>query len=1047
MQTKKWKLLLFVLAVTLISALPTAAQKVKVKAWVLNSPKGSAQTEQPVDITLRNIGTDTTETVALKILLNGNQKYSGTISKVLPPKVNVNVSIPATLTLTYEHRDTVTTIVGSVDSDGVEFSDTLTTYVVMPRLDGYPLPIDADNVNDKIKSSGTWIWNATLGAFVVSGKSTNWRGGITTNVIPFPNDKKVTFKAKIHANKAVKLKAVAEYGPLEKEEIVIDTIQAMVGSTLKSWQFSFVPKGPAVITITANMLAYDYGQLVFAPEGFADAVPDMEAGMIVSPSISRLARDPNGYTVTATFSNPTPFDMDSPELGFCAGSQKVTETYPGVLKAKSEISYTFGTKLLASSDSTILKVFCSHTSDNVAVNDTIDKKIYFYDSKTFPYMSDFETDLDQWYVIDKDGDNQGWTSTNVSGFGNCAVYVNNSNVKSEDYLVSPAIKVPAGNKRVSFYWGPIRTSATARVAAYISKTPLPGGDAVKIFEQAPATTGVFNAYKLVEIPDTGIYYLVFKASGTCQVMVDEVKLDLGEDLCFNDITFDTQTGYNKTTSQVTMSYINHGMTPQKNISLAYYINNTAEAVATETDTQTVAPGDTAYYTFQVPANISVSDSTYQLIGRIMTKVGDDTRNDAAYGDVLTHFSNRTVPYFNNFDTDFKATSWFMPADSKWKAVTNSTYSYSPNNFLQHTGPASTGKTDWAFSECIELPKGKYEFSLMYRTQKNFATDAYRQNMSVALFTDRNENTLTHEMFSGEGLLAENMWYNRISGIIEVNADGKYYIGIGCSTPSAAAAAGLYVDNLSIEPYKKGYAMPYSSDFAEKASEWTPYNNSRSYDGHWEVMQETDGTNVMRTERNYTMVRTSKGFEDKMVSPRLFVEAGKQVEVTINYFLSAESDTLTLDMFGGHSGNPNELEYIGSLPVVPDSAYATKKISFVPSQNSDSDYYIGFRTSSPSKLAKGIKYDARIKSVTMDFHTGVTGVECQDAIQVRKEGCMLTIDSPDGVKQLEIYSADGTKVASMRSGLPRVSLDCSGLSGIHIVVVHTSTGCVTRKIIF
>lgn len=70
-------------------------------------------------------------------------------------------------------------------------------------------------------------------------------------------------------------------------------------------------------------------------------------------------------------------------------------------------------------------------------------------------------------------------------------------------------------------------------------------------------------------------------------------------------TFDKEkSGFAKTTSKVSLSYINHGVTPQKNITLRYWLNTaddpyapTKTPYAEETVADEVQPGETVTYTF------------------------------------------------------------------------------------------------------------------------------------------------------------------------------------------------------------------------------------------------------------------------------------------------------------------------------------------------------------------------------------------------------------------------------------------------------------------
>lgn len=169
---------------------------------------------------------------------------------------------------------------------------------------------------------------------------------------------------------------------------------------------------------------------------------------------------------------------------------------------------------------------------------------------------------------------------------------------------------------------------------------------------------------------------------------------------------------------MTISYINHGVTPQKDIKVKYFINpatvngtdvteNEFTQTAEETVTATVLPGDTVYYTFNKEADLS-ADTTYYLIGLIATPVGDDSQNDLIMGSTVEHWKAQTTPYNYGFGDAARNRQWYLPANgtSGWTIDNSYWFDYDGNTAaLSHVrGWNQEPSDDWAYSDAVELKK-------------------------------------------------------------------------------------------------------------------------------------------------------------------------------------------------------------------------------------------------------------------------------------------------------------------------------------------------------
>lgn len=1010
-------------------------------------PRACALKEQPVIVTVRNAGQTTVSSFTVGVMKDGEKLFDEHFTEELAKWKSTQLELSQKVEMTYGQKDTVTVYVDVDGTDTNLANDTMDIVVDMPQLRSFPYEWDAATAGDEY-TVNKWLFDPDRSAFYIDGKGTNWKNSaLRTPAIQFADDQDVTCRFKYHVGSAsVTLSVYLDYG-LTRDTVYAELLPQTTTADMADYSVNFKAKGLCQVVFSAATSPMSYDEIVMSDISFGEAVPDMAATKIISPQVSRLVRTAEGYPLTVRYTNPSTFDIANPTLAYSANGTEVKETYEGTLAAGDTLDYTFATPLPATADSIDVVAWCE--ADDNAANDTISATYGFYDALSFPYITTFDEGTANWQAIDADGDGNTWTFSTLDATGGCAYYPSSSSTDAVDYLLTPAINMPAGRSRISFYYSGFMKAGTESLAVLMGTTPNPEQMAALDFDQDLTNNGWLNGFSLIDLDAAGTYYFAFRAKGYGdRIYLDNLYIDQDEDLCINDATFDTESGYGKTTANVTLSYINHGVSAQKDVALRYYIND--QLAAEEVCHESVEPGDTVYYTFEHPADISTPDSTYQLKGEIATVLGPDQNNDVILGQSVSCWPVQTLPYSYGFDDTGRNGYWLMQSDAEdgktgWKFYSASNNAYSPKMVLSHYGKVAEGVNDYAFSECLSMTKGTYEVSFFYRTNVNGNNAKNTQFFSLSIGDDRTPEAMTTEIASIDSVLVYSPFYKKFTGTIDIAADGQYFLGFRCTTPACNGSSYLYIDDLEIKPVAEGLPLPYNADLA---GEWTRYN-TKTTNAHWEEYTEADDSQVMRAERNSTHAQMNYGFEDKLVSPKLRLDAGQDVIVTVEYALSSDSTNTALNMYAGHADNPDSLLLVAALPVVADSAYTAYEYKFTATE-ADSCFFLGFRTNSPEVLSSGYIYDARIKSVTVDYDAttaiGLLG-NTDAAISVTAAGGRLHVSASQPIQSVSVCDTMGRSVVALRPGQNALTLDCHSLHGIYIVRVSTADATTVRKLTF
>lgn len=1020
-------------------------------------PKAMANTSQPVKFIIHNYdfknAVKTTGKVGIK---QGDEVLcESTVDIDMPKMGNQEVQLPIRLHTDYGQSYSYTVYV-DVEGNTNTAATEATVSFTMPVTTAFPVAWSSDAVGTSIIGTGNYQYFAEPDMYVVQGKVSAFaKGSVETLPVTFTKGQLVMGSFMHYSDVATTLKVEVDYG--ERTETVL-TEECAASTKLTEHHFSFTADSTAIVRIsgTGHGSFNTYGQLQLGRLSIENAAPDLAVEAITAPAVYKLATCDDGYEVRMRVTNMSPIDITAPTFSYSFGtdpSASVTEQYDGTIKAYESVDYAFKKRLDTKvSGDAKLTVEAVAEGDTKTVNNSASADITLYEPVAFPYTTGFDSGNDLWTTYDGNADGLTWGFESDDTFGNI-VYFPSAALASDDYLFTPAVKLPKGRSRISFYYSGGRM-LTQHLRLLMGTEPSADKMTEVMFDEDVKNNGWLNGYHVIDMAEEGVRYFAFQTTGRSdQIIIDNVKIDQAEDLCIKDVAFGETSGFGKSTSKVTLSYINHGVSTQKNITLRYYISTPenpyadgAEPYAEETMTGEVQPGETATYTFSKLADISAPGTTYTLVGAIATPVGDDRQNDMIVGGSVESWKYPDIPYEQGFEdvtTAQKQWTFANAGTSKWQIGNNTAGAYAGSKVLVHSGKVADGMEDWAFSEPLNLKKGTYDLSFFYRTSKNNATDKYRQSMRAMLGTAPTAEGMTTELLKQDDFLVAGQRSKKFTTTLTVDENGIYYLGFGNTTSNTMGMT--FVDNIAVSEHEDGAALPLTVDFdADNAEDGlTKYYPSSSLP-QWKLTEQDDNSKAEVVERTETFSVMSYGSEGWLVMPKLQAQPGKDITVTFDYALTCDkSPDMTLDVFGGVVNNPDEFTNYAQLPVVADGAFTQASVT-IPGVAEPTNYFVAFRTSAPEEgkdMTNGYVYTAKIKNVSVAYGAvnGIKEVNDGDAEAVVLNGNTVTTTA----QTVSIYDLSGRLVASAKAAKGNASVDITGLHGVFVVKAGSSVVKISR----
>jgi len=974
MEAKK-KPLLVALILFLLGIIPIKAQNSNydLGVYYLLTPTNCAKLDQAVIFYPYNLGMRTINSFEARVYKNDELLFTEQVNVKIPSNDYKEVRLHDTVHFEYGEEAVVSLRIVAPNDENEE-NDSVSMAIKMPVEMDYPFTWTSENAKKYFHDSGLgtldWQWDDNYEAYYMSDRVTNWMGTLITEALPFPENEPVRCSLDFGTSGGdVTLYVMKDYG-----DNVVETDTVLLGHSTEdftSTYFSFLAKGPAILRMSAT-LGGDWnasGSIYIKNICFSQAGKDLMTKSILLPSGEAVAVGDDENVIKARFYNPSPCDIVDPMFCYRTGDVEVSEKYEGTIKPGATIDYIFQKTYKYSSPCVqTLKVWCEAEGDSEPGNNSIEREITYYEPLAFPYITTFDEDNNLWTIVDRNADDQTFEFLPMANDDMAAAFTNYSASDIDEVLLSPAIKIPAGKHRVNFNFAGYTQNGSVNLKLFIGKTPDVTKMTEVLFDHDLRSQYWQTGYHLLDIPADGTYYFAFVAKGSSDaVVIDNFKVDDGEDLGITDLRFGTEDGYNLTTTTVTISYANYGITPQKDVQLAYFLNN-GDGYTEEINPTTINPGDTISYTFNQLADISEIGMTYQAVGMLLSSTGDEDINDMAYSYPITNQAPQQTPYYIDFQDEARTAQWKLTTTANdgltgW-STTYGINSYSTMGILKHDNWSGKKADSWAYSEGIELEKGTYEVSYFHHEAFWFSGTAYQQTFDVNLGKERTPEGMTIKVDEQKKVDIVDPQYKKIVKRVEIPEKGIYFLGFHNTSPGNNGYT--LIDDVRIEAVEDGLELPYESDFASADTlNWTLYDLNPYNFLQWEV---EDGKFVAdRTEDDSWTYP-----EGMLVSPKIHIDANRKAIVKVGYSISGD---VKIDMYKGIVNDNSALNKVTSL-----KADKTSYEYEIESSEDPQDIYFGFRSNNPingtANYEDGPFYTISLDSlkVTYDEQDGISQVE-------------------------------------------------------------------------
>ena len=677
---------------------------------------------------------------------------------------------------------------------------------------------------------------------------------------------------------------------------------------------------------------------------------------ILSPVNTKLPVSSQATEVTVSVLNQGMQSRENIRVSYQWRDQPVaSQTFPVAIAPDSSVSLTFSTPIdLSSATTGTLKAWVEDSQGAYAGNDSLQMDIMTYEPVSSPYRMSFESgeDFSSWTSLNPDQSIATYWDTATVAFTllskgkNVCFLPALAGSPANDMLISPAVSLQEGRYRVSFFYAGIPYSgADMQLSVMLGTNPDPETLAKSVQWQTQITQSVWlSGYFYFDVPADGLYYVAFLGQGEhCELFLDDVRIDQEQDICVLSASFAETSGYNKTSTPVTVSFRNHGTENVTSVQAEYWLNNVLQQ--SETVTLDLAPGQTHEHVFSLPADISAT-GTYSLASRIIMDGDADTINNTISGNSLQHFPNRTLPYFEDFSSEENRVRWASVDANEdgnaWVAAGSGiTYdAYSGTAALAYSSQAGVDGDDYIFSECIELPADSLVLSFFYRTFRNI--DYYHENFSVGLYSAPDPDSAVLMLQDYPEICIPGQEYEKAIFRFSLDQARKLYIGF--YSYSEKGNGFIFIDDIKVD-YVRPLDPLYASHFGQRASEWEAYNRGILFD-QWQFSALNGSDTIAHITRRYRVVDYPAGL---LVSPAFRMEANEDIIIDLDYAIrqfGAARPGDTLELYMGHENHPDSLDILVASLCSPDSLsrHYTDTLNF----DTDQTVHFGFRVISAQR---------------------------------------------------------------------------------------------------
>lgn len=516
---------------------------------------------------------------------------------------------------------------------------------------------------------------------------------------------------------------------------------------------------------------------------------DLAINKIVSPGT--LPEYGTEHTISVEIENLGLNDASNFKLTYAIDENVLSmETFTETLNPGNKTIYNFAVPAdLSQCNGKNLKIEIVFDDDDNKDNNSLEKilKTDYIDLSKSTYINDFEASncFESWTILNANQDEKEWNTTTDPRsvyMGEKAVTYRSdgSLVASDDWLITPAIKMLPGTYRVSFYYSNYAGAMPEKLRLMFGNKPEKNSMLTEIIDMGELYNNEFYQTKQeITVVEEGFYYIGWHAYGDpdqLALSIDNVEIERvkSTDLKVSSLmvprTDVNESGQLNNINDFIFTVNNIGQTTIESFKAFMSIDNSeAKEVSF---TQSINAGNSYKTTFSTDFNLNPYQ-TYNI------KFWVSTENDgSAYNDSLL-LNNYYLAEFNtSFETDD-----FMGG---WKAENikgdEQTFQLIKSNMHAHTGDFSyklktvnynqTENDDWLISEGLYFEKDKcYELSFWYRPYIS------EDSLIVAMGKEQSAAAMDIELYNyGKVGAKDNDQYFHSTLRLAVPESGRYYIG-------------------------------------------------------------------------------------------------------------------------------------------------------------------------------------------------------------------------------------------------------------------------------
>jgi hypothetical protein len=407
-----------------------------------------------------------------------------------------------------------------------------------------------------------------------------------------------------------------------------------------------------------------------------------------------------------------------------------------------------------------------------------------------------EEDFAAWTVLDINSDGSTWVYS-ADAAPSRVYYSYNSANSGDDWLISPAVNIPADGTYVISYtfkgssygeafevWTGDDSSVEGMKELVATHDPVLDNEAGNLVFVDAKAGPMYIGFHCVSAPDKFRLYI-----NNVSVLEASNPVDLRVAGFVSPVS-----GENMGEETVTVQVENLGKVDMDSFDVAYSVDGMDPVV--EHVEMALPMGETVSYSFAAKADLSVGHKTYAL--KAWTIHPDDLNpaNDAAEAKVR-HIAPATVPYFMGFEPDEDTSGitflnlnndsgdWGINIDGGWFG----SFARTGYGCLAYNYDKENAGDDWAFLEPVKMKAGHYVFRYWYS-----ATDGHPERLRVCYGTQPTPEAMTTVIAEYDPLVDPT--YKEAIHIIDLKEDADIYFGF--YSFSDADENWICIDDVSIE---------------------------------------------------------------------------------------------------------------------------------------------------------------------------------------------------------------------------------------------------------